>query len=299
MSKILKLDCNVDLWLSYSWGIKNQGICGHTFEVIDYYFILKDFFNVKILLCEDIDEKMFKSAIINKYNFSNEEVQTILNNTVFDNRPKILIGDYLLIVDGNLMKDRNVILKFKHIFMFACGKRDLHLIQDHNITILQDYRVYNSGPRTIDYKKKILFKFKEYENFEDNNLIYVSKNCREISEYELKELPKDKKIIAIHNPNDVYEPFNNIEFIKAPVENIWERFSTYYYTKVPRKFDCSPRFIAECKYHKRNVVYMSNVLDYIEEDKGLFWRKYDIENSFKSIELNNNDEIINILKGHI
>jgi hypothetical protein len=67
----------------------------------------------------------------------------------------------------------------------------------------------------------------------------------------------------------------------------------FYYTKVNKKFDCSPRFIAECEYYNKEVVYL---IDYLEEDKGLFWRKYDIENNFKSIFLNENDEIIKIIK---
>ena len=40
MNKILRLDPNYDLWLSYTWSNNNHGICGHTYEIIDYYHIL-------------------------------------------------------------------------------------------------------------------------------------------------------------------------------------------------------------------------------------------------------------------
>jgi hypothetical protein len=59
MPKILNLDNNYDLWLSYTWSKNNHGICGHTFEVIDYYYILKKHFKVGILIGEDIDWEIF------------------------------------------------------------------------------------------------------------------------------------------------------------------------------------------------------------------------------------------------
>mgnify|MGYP003353949670 CR=1 FL=1 len=51
--------------------------------------------------------------------------------------------------------------------MFACGKRDLHLIEKDNVTVLQDYRIYESGTRTKDYRKKLLFRFKNIEKYEE------------------------------------------------------------------------------------------------------------------------------------
>lgn len=289
-NKILRLE-NDTLYLTYSWGILNQGICGHAFEVIDYFWILKDFFKIKILFCEDFDINLFKKAILNKYNFNNQEVDLIIENIIIKNRPKIVTGGYLLITDGNLMKDKNVVLKFKHIFMFSCGIKDNHLLLNENITVLQDYRIYESGVRTINYKKKILFdRLLEILEYNDANLIYISKNCRNLSD-NFANLP-NKKFIAVINKGDKYENIENIEFIESPVENIWKLFNKYYYTDVPRKFDCSPRFIAECKFYGREVVYL---IDYFIEDKGLFWRKFDIDNDFESIKLTNNDELIRII----
>jgi hypothetical protein len=47
MDKILRLDPNYDLWLSYTWSSNNHGICGHTYEIIDYYYILKNHFKLE------------------------------------------------------------------------------------------------------------------------------------------------------------------------------------------------------------------------------------------------------------
>lgn len=286
------------LYLTYSWSSGNKGICGHTFEIIEYFYILKDKFKVKILICDDLTKEMLLESIKSKYNFTEEEINHILSNTIFLNRPKILIGGYLLIVDGNLMKDKNVVLKFKHIFMFSCGIKDLHLLKDTNISVLHDYRIYDSSIITIDYKKKILFsKLKDVSKCEDNMLLYITKNCRKLSFNELKSISlkfKNKNILAIVNFNEEYKyQFENVTFLSAPVKNILEKFNTYCYTSISRKFDCSPRFIAECKFYNKEVIYE---IDYLEEDKGLYWRKFDIENDFENLYLNENDEIINIIK---
>ena len=92
MSKITLLDPNCDFWLTYSWSNNNHGICGHTFEVIDYYSILKNHFRVGILIAEELDWATFESSIRNKYNFSEEEIDNIKSNTVFSLRPELIKG---------------------------------------------------------------------------------------------------------------------------------------------------------------------------------------------------------------
>ena len=82
-----------------------------------------------------------------------------------------------------------------------------------------------------------------------------------------------------------------------PVDNLFDKFSTYIYTPVPRKWDCSPRFIAECKYYGKEVIYHN--IDYWDVDLGLYWRKHDIDNEFDSLFLRDADEIIPILQGLI
>ena len=71
-----------EIYLTYSWNYTNHGICGHTFEVIDYYLLLKNHFNIGILLQENIDQEIFRKAISEKYNLDDIEIQDILDNTV-------------------------------------------------------------------------------------------------------------------------------------------------------------------------------------------------------------------------
>ena len=92
-------------------------------------------------------------------------------------------------------------------------------------------------------------------------------------------------------------PIEGFSFSIPPVKNLFEKFSTYVYTPVKRKWDCSPRFIAECKYFNKEVIFHN--IDYWKEDKGLYWRQWDIENNFDSLFLKEDDEIIQILKNII
>ena len=84
-----------------------------------------------------------------------------------------------------------------------------------------------------------------------------------------------------------------------PVNNIFEKFNTYIYTPTRDKFDCSPRFIAECNFYKKGILYHNINEDYLKIDTGLRYRKYDIENDFKSITLQDDDNIIKIIKSII
>jgi len=221
MDKILRLDPNYDLWLSYTWSSNNHGICGHTYEIIDYYYILKNHFKVGILLAEDIDWDKFEKSIRWKYNFTDEEIQNIKDNIVFGNRPSIVTGKNILFTDGGIINN------------------------DH-IKDFQQYKKYG-------------------------------------------------KLLAIVNV--IPKPIEGINFVIPPIENLFEKFDTYIYTPVDRKWDCSPRFIAECKHYGKKVIYHN--IDYWEEDHGLRVRKWDIDNDFDSLHLKDNDNIIEILKGII
>jgi len=121
MNKILRLDPNYDLWLSYTWSNNNHGICGHTYEIIDYYHILKNHFKVGILLAEDIDWNKFEKSIRWKYNFTDEEIQNIKDNIVFGNRPSIVTGKNILFTDGGIINNDSKTLLFKNVLYFACG----------------------------------------------------------------------------------------------------------------------------------------------------------------------------------
>ena len=295
MSKIVQLNPEYNLWLSYSWSDNNHGICGHTYEVIDYYHVLKNHFKVGILLCEDIDWKTFELSIKSKYNFTNAEMQDIKDNTVFNNRPNLIKGSNILFTDGGVVNMESVTLLFNNIFYFACGNKEIKDNDKDNVYILQDDRVYEPVKRNgINYKKRILFdRLKPIGDSKDQVLLYATKNCRHISDF--TDYTKYGKIIAI--VNSIQKSVSGIEFLMPPVDNIFEQFNTYVYTPILRKWDCSPRFIAECKYYGKKVIYHN--IDYWEEDHGLRVRKWDIDNDFDSLHLKDNDDIIEILKGVI
>jgi hypothetical protein len=295
MSKIAQLDPCYDLWLSYSWSNNNHGICGHTFEVIDYYHILKNHFRVGILIAEELDWTTFEKSIRSKYNFSNEEIDDIKSNTVFSLRPSLLKGRNILFTDGGVVNMSTKTLLFDNIFYFACGNREIKDNNKSNVWILQDNRVYEPVKRNgIDYKKRILFdRLKAIDSCKDQLLIYATKNCRNITDYQqfkIYNLP----VLVITNEENKPNNILGFEFVTPPVNDIFTEFSTYLYTPVPRQWDCSPRFIAECHYYGKQVIYHN--IDYWHIDHGLRIRKWDIDNDFDSLYLRDNDPVVNILK---
>jgi len=127
-------------------------------------------------------------------------------------------------------------------------------------------------------------------------MLYGTKNCRNIPLTMYNDLLStySKDFICLTNDENKIDVNERMKFLSLPVSNLFEKFSTYVYTPIPREFDCSPRFIAECKYYNKDVIYYN--IDYLDKDLGLYWRKHDIENNFKSLFLDDQDPLINILK---
>lgn len=300
MSRILRLDKdNYDLWLSYSWSENNHGICGHTFEVLDYYFHLKKTMRVGIFLCEDIDWETLEVAITEKYLITQEELDQLKNDTVFSKRPILVEANNILFTDGGCSSLEDKTLLCDKIIHFACGDKELQKNTSEKVFILQDYRIYGECFNSIDYKKKINFdKYKDINKKSEKFMLYATKNCRDISNNLYEELLQkyDADFICLTNkenkPKDKIS--TRLQFVDLPVVNFFECFGTYIYTPVARHFDCSPRLIAECKYYGRDVIYHN--IDYWDEDKGLYWRKWDIDNNFDSIFLKEDDPITEMLK---
>jgi hypothetical protein len=275
-------------------------MCGHTFEVIEYYMILKDKFKTGILITDsEITWGVFECAILSKYNFSDIEIEDIKRNTRFAGKPKLLKGRNILFTDGGMSSVKNNIVLFDNIIYFACGDLNIKNNDANNTWVLQDNRVYDKVLKNgINYKKKILFdRFKKIDNSKKQYLLYGTKNCRDIDIKNYKEIV-DKygsNIIAITNKkNQPKIRIDGINFVIPPVTDIFENFVTYIYTETNKKWDCSPRFICECQYYGKEVVYHN--INYLEQDKGLYWRKWDLENDFDSLYLTKSDEIITILK---
>ena len=301
MAKILQLDQeNYDLWISYSWSNNNHGVCGHTFELIDYYLFLKDYFRVGILIAEDITQDVFLKLVFEKYEISPSELESLKKNTVYCNRPRLVKGNNLLLTDGGVRSLHNITLFFKNIFYFACGDFEIKDNEKENTFILQDCRIYQKCFNEINYVKKILFsRYKKIDNSSSEDfLIYGTKNCRQVPLEMYEELsrayPNNHFICLTSNENKPTYKLERFKCPEMPVENLFLKFGTYIYTPVPRKFDCSPRFLAECKFYGKKVIFHN--IDYWNEDKGLYYRWWDIEHDFDSLFLKENDDIIKIIK---
>ena len=290
MSTITQLDPAYDLWLSYTWNPVDHGVCGHIFEVFDYYYVLRKHFRVGIFFGENVGWPTIELAIRSKYTFSEELIAEIKLSTVFGNKPKILKGRNILFTDGGITNP--VHLYFDNIFYFACGQLEIKDNNKDNIYVLQDDRVYEPVKRNgINYKKRILFdQLRPAGASKNRYLVYATQNCRGIDSIE--ELRQYGSILAI--VNSMPEPVDGIEFATPPIEDLFTEFTTYIYTPVKRQWDCSPRFIAECHYYGKPVVYHN--IDYWDQDRGLFYRRWDIENEFQSLYLSDDDEIVDIVR---
>lgn len=301
MAKILQLDqTNYDLWITYSWSNNNHGVCGHTFELIDYYLLLKKFFRVGALIAEDITPEVFFSLVEEKYDLSDAEIEEFKKDVVFCNRPSLVRGNNLIVTDGGVRSFHNVTLFFDNIFHFACGDFEIKDNKKDNVYILQDMRIYENCYNGIHYVKKINFdRYKKIENTgAEDFLVYGTKNCRHVPNEMYQELldlyPENNFLCLTSKENRPTLVNPRMSYPEMPLQDLFSKFGTYVYTPVPRKFDCSPRFLAECKFYGKKVVF--HRIDYWQEDKGLYWRNWDIENNFSSLFLDENDDIIKIIR---
>jgi len=276
----LIIEKDIDLLLTDYVNNIGRGISGHIFEIIEYYMILKNHFKIKILI---YNIPFFKDILLNKYNFDKDEIKDILNNTIFYNKIKLIKTKNIFFVNGRMSNIYSDKIICDNIITFACASFDILNNKKNNVHILLDYRIYPTIPENgIDYKKKILFsRYRETLKKGNKTLLYVTDNCRKISKY-----PNVKNPLIISDKN-------------KPLINLFDEISSYYYTPVLTKFDCSPRLPAECKFYKKRFILDKEVIDYLELDKGLFYRLKDIQYDFESLFLTNNDEIINIIKGII
>ena len=303
---IIQLDKKVELYICHSWyieGIRNtikHGICGHVFEIIEYYYKLKNDIDCKILWVENLKWTDIEIAIKSKYDFDANEIKNIKENSIFIGSPKLITGSNILITDGGFNRLRNSTLMFDNIIGFACGERENHLITDPKITILQDEsitqygQVYASGPRTIDYRKKMLNRYKKIDP-ERCNLLYLTSNCRSMNIEDIQECinfygKNEKWIIATNDESYFSLVSKNIKIQNLPIDNFHDKFDRYIYTPIDRKWDCSNRLIVECAVYNKTVEYYLPS-DYLKSDLALLSRKnnlYDI--------LEHDDDIINIIK---
>lgn len=287
-----------ELYLTYTWHGENHGICGHTFEVIDYFLLLKNHFKVAIILQEDLDHKTFDRAIREKYDLSEQTIDEIHHNTLYHKRPTLLRGSNILVTDGSMQALSNCTLLFDNVFLFGCYDRNVTKVNKPNWFPLLDHRVY--GNHGINYVKKINFNsLRVPDKMTHKTLIYATEGARDLEPEYVQELvsnyPHEEFLLVCYKTHK-FENIDHVTTIQPPVPNLVEAFDKYLYTKTVFRSDCSPRFVAECKYFGKDVEFYD--IDYFDQDLGLYYRMKDLGDLDK-ISLDENDEIINILKEKI
>lgn len=290
MSSILNLK-QYDIVLTTAFEFK-YGVCGHMFEMIDYYYAIKTYTNLNpcILLADGTSIEDFQLAIRQKYE------DLIIENVIESFQPKVIITNNILFVDGSPRLNNAEILS-KNIFLFRCSESDFTKFTKtkSNVFLLQDFEIYDDKPENltlIDYKKKILFsKYKSYDCTTANTaMFYLTSVCRALSKEDLNKTIQKYNLddyIILTDKIDLYD--GNV--YKIPLDNIWSLFNTYIYTPIPRKIDCSSRFILECMHYGKNVIYD---IDYY--DKALEVRKKD---GLNGTSLTKDDAFIKLLNEQI
>jgi len=282
---------------------KNR-ICGHTFEVMDYYLLFTQLgYKAKILIQDSIEKNRLYKAWEDKYD--NEYLDKNYKMDIIFKKSKIIKADILIFVDGlyNYYID-TYILKYKYLYIFRCNTKTNYkiLLKNKNVFLFQDYRVYqdyHNYTNVINYVKKIKFdNYKKYSKTKTNKtLVYINSNLRKLE----TPLPKNRNYIYLSGTNLSKDYIKSLsigfkDLIYAPVENLFEKFDEFLYTSTKFQFDCSPRFIAECQFYNKKVSFNFDIEKYFEIDTGLKWRWYDTINNFNNLVLNKEDLIIKYLK---
>lgn len=303
---MIKIDDQYDIILTYSPIIE---ITGHIFECFDYYLFLSQYYKVGILFFNGLNIDKLEIVWNSKYNisFSNikhDIIQLNISNTL--QRPYTIIkfgkNTKVILVDGNIqsLEYNNIILSTTKLLAFACENtiayKDIKL--NSHIIYLQDYRIYGKNKyfNSIHYIKKIPFKFYKKSTSPNKNIgmMYMTYVCRKIEPCIIEEYHKksgcSKSFLIVPYKLPEYDTINNVEQCEAPIENLFDKFDTYIYTPINRKFDCSPRLITECFMHNKKVFKQ---LDYY--DIGLETRYNDCITNLDALNLQNTDGIFNIL----
>jgi hypothetical protein len=283
-----------DIVITTSWEFK-FGVCGHLFEMIDYYYAIKNYTQLTpcILLADGTTKEELLSAI--EYKYDNLTIENIVEHAL----PKVVIANNILITDGSpRLRQADIIAN--NIFLFRCSENDFTSFTKFkaNTFLLQDFEIYDERYQdikisVIDYKKKILFsKYKKFNtSVSDTAMYYLTSLCRELSEEDLLNSINKygfKNNIILTNDKSLYNLDNVFE---VPLRDVWSKFNTYIYTSIPRKIDCSSRFIIECLHYGKDVIYD---IDYY--DKALEVRKKD---GLVGTDLNTNDGFLKLLNEQI
>jgi len=241
-----------------------HGISGHTFEMAEYFLYLKNHnINACILLSNGLSKQEFIVAVTEKYTLSQAELD-LFNTIVIEHRhPKVLLANTVIIVDGS-MDIRTAEILSPKIILLRCSTNRTYEIERPGIIVLQDNDMYEPLSNSFHYKKKILFDYfkpqPRRESLKKTAMFYLTDICRAISAVNLKKITRKYKFdeyIALVN---TIHRFDEVTELKVPVVNLWQLFDTYIYTEPKNLSDCSPRFVVECEYYGKEVIYATKKL---------------------------------------
>jgi len=307
MSTILNLK-DYDLVFTTSFET-NHGPSGHLYELIEYYSICKrNGINVGIALLDGTKKDLLISVLYDKYDFTEDEISDIQQNTIENFQPKMLITHNLCVVDG-APKFFNCVIYADNVFLLRCYDGSFEYFSKHKSIkqthLMQDFSMYlerfeDLNIRVVDYKKKLLWnRYKKPKLVKTNTaMFYMMSRCKgrpteEVQSY-IKKLNFDNYLIITDSPNR-YKQLESEKVIvkKTPVKDLFELFDTYIYTPVD-KLDCSPRFIVECAVFNKEVIYE---MDYI--DAGVEARRRDIKLGVETLLLKDDDFFVEYVKKFI
>lgn len=248
---------------------KQRSFSGHIYELIDYFVYLhKHYYSfVKILLPPNIPRQLFLQCLRCKYV---ENVhQMVIDNIVTWSDIKLTDKDVILSVDGTLFPNMSKPLKFGAFIGLRC---DTYCYKEYLICkryiMLQDYRLYGDTYLNFEvyhYKKKIYFgiiKESHKEPFYPTALVYSTKELRynlnitDLLQYEFKEylIANENKELTLTIKDKLFV------YKKVPIDSIFDKFSCFIYIPPITNFDCSNRFIKECQYFDKQILFYNNVI---------------------------------------
>lgn len=307
---MIQIDPSYNVILTYSPIIE---ITGHLFECFDYYLFLRSYFKTGILLIASLPISQLRVAWESKYiDLFDDAVKDFIfiSKHQLENNSRQIVkfgrNTFVLVTDGNIqaLDYYKLIFSTSHLYGFLCEYDNFHLVHyNKNMTYLMDYRVYGQGLKhfkSINYVKKL--PFKHYKVFPQSNMnrgmMYTTYVCRQILPETMVEYLQmsrcDSAILVVPYKKPEYDNLPGIEQVVAPVDDFFNKFDTYIYTPVARKFDCSPRLLTECFMQKKRVC-----CDVGYFDPGLQVRYNDCVSNLNELDLTDNDAILDAIENEV
>ena len=303
---IVKIDEKYDVILTFS---PINEITGHIFECFDYYLFLRNYFKVGILFLGSIGEEKLKNVFNDKYIVDFDDIRhdiIIVPENELKTKKMYTFGKNTVVIlcDGNIhqLQLYGIHLITRKLLGFLCAEKEESYVDKismyKHITYLKDYRIYSNNNyfKSYNYVKKLPFQYYKKSNrvFDNTGMMYVTFACRKITPAVIKEYHEmsgcKKTLLVVPYKLSEYDNIDDVEQIEAPLSDFFNRFDTYIYTPVQRKFDCSPRLVTECFLHNKQIMLNVNYVDL-----GLQTRYNDCKQDLNNVNLQNNDKIIDII----